>query len=283
MPALFDCVYQNRFAPRVSLFEAKSYVVGRDVECDIVVEHPTVSRRHCVITFENGQWRIQDLNSTNGVNYLSQRQTKLTLEHHLVFQLGSVTCVLQAKTAQELTVNLNRKVWGKQQLRSFNKRWQNRHDIAALLPSLQFNLAQILGSDRCAVLLFDAVNESTLISDFPDWMKTSDFDGTTTLINTAIKNRRPYVVNNALLHAQLKHRASVQKAQIKAAFAYPIELEGKVIAVVYADSLEEQHYFTDHDIDLIDNFSSILALQLQFKSLDQQLDALTAAASNLAV
>lgn len=283
MPALFDCVYQNRFAPRISLFEAKSYVVGRDVECDIVVDHPTVSRRHCVITFENGQWRIQDLHSTNGVNYLNNRHTKLTLEQRLVFQLGSVTCVLQAKTAQELTVNLNRRVWGKQQLRAFNTRWQNQHDIAALLPSLQFNLAQILGSDRCAVLLFNAGNEPTLASDFPGWMNTSDFDGTTTLINTAVKNRRPYVVNNALLHEQLKHRASVQKAQIKAAFAYPIELEGKVIAVIYADSLEDQHYFTDHDIDLIDNFSSMLALQLQLKSLDQQLDALTAAASNLAV
>ncbi|RUO56863.1 FHA domain-containing protein [Pseudidiomarina homiensis] len=283
MPALFDCVYQNRFAPRISLFEAKSYVVGRDPECDIVIEHPTVSRRHCVMTFHDGQWRIQDLQSTNGLNFLGKRHSKLALEQRLVFQLGSVTCVLQAKNAQELTVNLNRRIWGQQQLRAFNTRWRNQHDVAALLPALQFNLAQILGSDRCAVLLFNATHEATLASDFPGWMKTSDFDGTTTLINAAVKNRRPYVVNNALLHEQLKHRASVQKAQIKAAFAYPIEVEGKVIAVIYADSLEDQHYFTDHDIDLIDNFSSMLAFQLQLKSLDQQLDVLAAAATSLAV
>lgn len=283
MPALFDCVYQNRFAPRISLFEAQSYVVGRDPECDIVIEHPTVSRRHCVMTFQDGQWRIQDLQSTNGLIYLGKRHHKLVLEQRLVFQIGSVTCVLQAKNAQELTVNLNRKIWGQQQLHTIKTRWRNQHDVSALLPALQFNLAQILGSDRCAILLFSVTQEATFTSDFPGWMRTSDFDGTTTLINAAVKNKRPYVVNNALLHEQLKHRASVQKAQIKAAFAYPIELEGKIIAVIYADSLEEQHYFTDHDIDLIDNFSSMLAFQLQLKSLDQQLDVLAAAATSLAV
>lgn len=43
------------------------YVIGRSGDCDIVLRHPTVSRHHCVISFENGQYYITDNNSVNGV------------------------------------------------------------------------------------------------------------------------------------------------------------------------------------------------------------------------
>lgn len=42
-------------------------VIGRDVEqCDIVVAHSTVSRRHARLAFASGGLRIEDLGSTNG-------------------------------------------------------------------------------------------------------------------------------------------------------------------------------------------------------------------------
>lgn len=43
------------------------YVIGRGGDCDITLRHPAVSRRHCVITFENGQYFISDNHSVNGV------------------------------------------------------------------------------------------------------------------------------------------------------------------------------------------------------------------------
>lgn len=260
MPALFDCLYQNRFAPRISLFEAKSYVVGRDPECDIVISHPTVSRRHCVVSHRDGQWQIQDLNSTNGVSYLNQRHATLSVEQRLVFQLGSVTCALQKRTAEELTINLNRRVWGQQQLRSLQSSWRQQDELTELLPTLQFSLSQILGSDRVALLMCNGQKHFALKTAFPGWLRRDNFDGTTTLINAALTERRPFVVNNALLHEDLKQQASVQRSQIKAALAYPIELEGQVIAVIYADSLKENHYFTDYDLDLLENISFMIAL-----------------------
>lgn len=43
------------------------YLIGRDPGCDIVIGHPSVSRNHCVITNENGEYYIYDNNSVNGV------------------------------------------------------------------------------------------------------------------------------------------------------------------------------------------------------------------------
>jgi FHA domain len=41
-------------------------VVGRHPSCDVVVSGDTVSRRHARLTFRDGGWIIQDLESTNG-------------------------------------------------------------------------------------------------------------------------------------------------------------------------------------------------------------------------
>jgi len=42
------------------------FILGRATDCNIIVEHPTVSRRHCEIWVSSGRIRIFDLGSRNG-------------------------------------------------------------------------------------------------------------------------------------------------------------------------------------------------------------------------
>ena len=44
-----------------------TFVIGRDADCDMCIVHPMISRRHCIITGENGKYFITDNHSTNGV------------------------------------------------------------------------------------------------------------------------------------------------------------------------------------------------------------------------
>ena len=49
------------------LVRREGFVIGRDVDnCDIVISHSTVSRRHARIAFASGELQIEDLGSTNG-------------------------------------------------------------------------------------------------------------------------------------------------------------------------------------------------------------------------
>ena len=49
-------------------------VVGRDPKCcDVVFEHPTVSRRHAQLHHRDGSWVLQDLGSTNGTTINGKR------------------------------------------------------------------------------------------------------------------------------------------------------------------------------------------------------------------
>ena len=42
-------------------------IIGRSPNCNVVLDHPSVSRQHCIIAQQNGQYYIYDNGSTNGV------------------------------------------------------------------------------------------------------------------------------------------------------------------------------------------------------------------------
>jgi hypothetical protein len=41
-------------------------LIGRHPNCDVVLRGPAVSRHHARLTFRDGTWVLQDLDSTNG-------------------------------------------------------------------------------------------------------------------------------------------------------------------------------------------------------------------------
>ncbi|HEX8203012.1 MAG TPA: FHA domain-containing protein, partial [Isosphaeraceae bacterium] len=48
-------------------------VVGRREFCDVRIEHPGVSKRHCVLVRTSGLLVVRDLASTNGTRVKGQR------------------------------------------------------------------------------------------------------------------------------------------------------------------------------------------------------------------
>ena len=53
--------------------------LGRRESCDICLRFPNVSGLHCALTFKNGYWHIEDLNSTNGIKVNGDRVHKKAL------------------------------------------------------------------------------------------------------------------------------------------------------------------------------------------------------------
>ncbi len=67
----------------------QGFTVGRSLDNDIVIQNPEVSRHHCEIKKENGQWYLYDLNSANGV-YINklQLEKKSQLQLPVKIQIG---------------------------------------------------------------------------------------------------------------------------------------------------------------------------------------------------
>ncbi len=64
---ILKVVKSNFFMPQTQWeLEPGEYIIGRYPTNDIVIPDPYVSRRHARIFYRDGEWYIEDLDSTNG-------------------------------------------------------------------------------------------------------------------------------------------------------------------------------------------------------------------------
>jgi len=63
-------------------------VVGRDAACDVVLNHPTISREHARIALVDGVHQVEDLGSMNGTFVRGERVGKATLGEGDVVRIG---------------------------------------------------------------------------------------------------------------------------------------------------------------------------------------------------
>jgi membrane-bound lytic murein transglycosylase D len=62
--------------------------IGRTNECEVCINDDYVSRVHAEVVFENGQWQIRDLNSSNGIFVDGQRVDSAPIPQALTVRLG---------------------------------------------------------------------------------------------------------------------------------------------------------------------------------------------------
>jgi hypothetical protein len=74
--------------------QTEELTLGRDPRCDIALDGETVSRRHAVLTFRDGQWILKDLGSRNGTAINRRRVVRSRLEAGDRLDLGDETLVV---------------------------------------------------------------------------------------------------------------------------------------------------------------------------------------------
>ena len=81
----------------VPLAMGRTYVLGRAPECEVMLDDPSVSRRHAQLTV-SGRITVEDLGSTNGTAIQGRKLVpgeRGVLALGTVFEIGSATMVLQ--------------------------------------------------------------------------------------------------------------------------------------------------------------------------------------------
>lgn len=78
-------------------------IIGRGRGCDIVVDFPTVSRSHAVLTrFDDGSWSVTDIGSRGAVMVNGKQTTLSAVEYGDRINLGGVEMILTPVTQEEV-------------------------------------------------------------------------------------------------------------------------------------------------------------------------------------
>lgn len=89
--------------------EASGWEIGRDSNCDIVIEHSSVSNRHAQIIHQRGRWKIVNLVSTNGIVINGQKKLSAYLGDGDKIGLGSVDLIFKTpKSTQKSQSKINK-------------------------------------------------------------------------------------------------------------------------------------------------------------------------------
>lgn len=84
-------VLNTEFAGREFLILKTETRIGRVDDNDITIDHRSLSRTHCkVVREDNGEWRVIDLQSANGLMLNGEPYAQVTLRHGDVIELGHV-------------------------------------------------------------------------------------------------------------------------------------------------------------------------------------------------
>jgi membrane-bound lytic murein transglycosylase D len=66
----------------------RPFRIGRVDDCEVCIPNEYVSRNHAHVTFNNGQWTLRDLNSSNGIYVGEERVTEVTVLGTTTIRLG---------------------------------------------------------------------------------------------------------------------------------------------------------------------------------------------------
>lgn len=275
-----------------------SYTIGRSKDMDFTFDHPKVSRNHARLYRENGEYFIQDLNSTNYVfvNGLRVKQKQLSPNDRV--QISSEVNLLFLETTpepldkQHTLMDIQKHFIHKDDLARLKKVTQS----VVLLNRLDNILLQILkegialtNAERGLIVLTDS--SETILWKYATTYRIDKIqaelgaaDVSHSILQEAIESKTTVVrANEALKQTQAASPQpasgppspavetellppgmgdSMMSLKIFSAMCAPLVLEDKVIGLFYVDARQVMNNFSEVDQFLFDYLADHAAIAI---------------------
>lgn len=256
-----------------------SWVLGRHPDCEIRLDHDSISRRHARISGDDRDtWQIEDLQSKNGMRVDGQRQPNWHIRSETWVAVGDV--FLSLTPIAEADADRRRQLT-EQRRHATLQRPVRASATASASDVLQAILEQLMAISECqrGQLLEvhqDQIGPVLLGIGLPGNAE-ADFAGSRGALAQAVRTRAPVFMSAAQDPAHLAQRASVLNAGITAVAAMPLlDSDGHVIALAYLDSDIPGRHFTELDAELLQAFAERAASELALCLLEHRLNTLAA-------
>jgi hypothetical protein len=239
------------------LENAPEFLLGRDPQSDVVIQHESISRRHLKLRRYDGDlWTIEDLGSKNGTRIDGQpAPAHNPLFDGMWFAAGDVYVRFEmvdpsaelARIADQNRRRHSSAIW--------NSRLRHGAQAQRLIADLLHGIVDVAEARRGFLLSTDHRGEFRVRACYgmgPDELVGHAFSGSRSAVDRAISAKRPVFLSDQRDKAWLMQQASVLDAGIRALLAIPLLHDGKVVGVVYADTNETERVYSDLDAQLLD-------------------------------
>lgn len=271
-------------------------VLGRDASCDLLFEHPSISRRHAVIRYVDGAYRVED-KSTNGVFVNGDRITERVLqdgdelilggdtEHSLKFSAEETRLDM---TMTRLQYDFSKAALGDvdnlRRLIEVNKAITTSIERDEVFELILEGILAISSGARAMILLARDGSELEMV-----YQKTSGereglikkADISQSIVRRVVQSGEPVWVNDVADDPNLEAQASIQALDLRSIVAIPLNYsqsylsrtsrDDPLMGVIYVDSRSARRRFTEADVDLLLAFSYQGAISIENAQLHRDL------------
>lgn len=238
--------------------------IGRAPDCDLLIDHPSVSRAHADIICERDGWRVHDLGSKNGSFVDGARVDGASLAPACWLRIGDVHCEFAlfdaAQAANADARDQGRRAHSQVMIRGIAA----RPGFEGLLDEVLRGVIELSGCTRGFMLMADGDDYAVVASRSLDAgaMHGRTFTGSVGAVQRALAGRKPVVVNHVDGEPWLAGRASVLGLGLQSLVCVPLLDAERTLGAVYADRREAGEPITQLDLELLDAFSESAALYL---------------------
>lgn len=276
MPARITVCYPDLPAKESLLFEHSQYRVGRDNQCDVRLNHPSVSRQHATLVAKQDAWQLHDKLSVNGLKVNGQVVSDSALSTNDIITVGELDCLFELKSETQLNAINAHDQWRLEQSRQSYSELAERSLLDALDEQL-YSLLNLTGTQRGLVMLGNSVETLTVcaakgMSDHD--FQAQSFQGSVGAMYRALEQGSPLLAMDTQLDSGLAARESIQRKKIAALACIPLLSENNLIGVVYTDSHEANKVLTELDVEILNLISTQIRTNSEAIVLQNQISAI---------
>jgi serine phosphatase RsbU (regulator of sigma subunit) len=265
-----------------------TYIVGRNADCDLVIDNDTISRKHARLEISaDGSATITDLNSHNGIviNGISVEDTA-ELNHDDTIELGRVVLKFVA-SANSADLGVSVKL--KEDDGLSNITMFSMEKALKSIPSNILENPRVFNSffEFGKMLIKPGENEEMAAYYSAGRSNRDSFSISRTILNELLSRKEAVLVSDAQVDMRYAEQQSIISSGIKSAMAVPLYEEGEVFGVLYTDTSDPKDHYSEDHLRITATFGNMLAAKisnnilLEEKRAKEMLEAELAVASQI--
>lgn len=230
-----------------------TYTIGREPTCEICLDEPLVSKKHAAVSYTDEAFRIEDLGSRNGTYVDSKRiEGKAVLKEGSIISIGMhVLCVEEGLLANDATLidktimDVHASLPGKQWVGPHKELKEciegleaivDEHSDMMVKASLKM-IFNVLPVDRLSIFPVRGDGEISQGYTVTRESGVSNDHMSRSFAAKILELGVPHLFEDAQALSPEEWGMTIQQERIRSIIGVPIELRGRVVAVLLADSL----------------------------------------------